>query len=52
MIKGSVSVWPGDEKERLWWGEEGDMTALLKSFKDHPEEGRVDLCFLDSNRGS
>ena len=30
-------------------GEEGNMTALLKSFKGHPLECGVDLCFLGSS---
>lgn len=30
-------------------GEEEDVTALLKSFKDRPLEYGGDLCFLGSN---
>ena len=33
-------------------GEEGNTTALLKSFKGHPLEYGVDLCFLDFKSGS
>lgn len=33
-------------------GEEEDVTALLKSFEDHPLEYGGDLCFLGSKSGS
>ena len=33
-------------------GDEEDVTALLKSFENHPLEYGGDLCFLGSKSGS